>query len=74
MKKKEETIIHVRFGKHINWYFGSLAAIYDVFTPEDLGVSLTSLWNYNITPKKPYENDKCIIYRDMVHRKKQRKI
>lgn len=74
MKTKKEAIIHVSFGKYANFYFGSLAAIYDVFTPEDLGICLTSLWNANIRPGHPYENEKCIISRDVVHRKKQRKI
>ena len=43
------TIYHVSFGDDENYYFGSIAAIYDHFTPSQLGVSASRLWNYGIT-------------------------
>ena len=64
------TIYHVSFGDDDNHYFGSIAAIYDQFTPQQLGVSASRLWNYGITETKPYRNDKVIIRRGMIHRKK----
>ena len=39
-----------------DYYFGSVSAIYSVFTKEDIGVSYGSLRNYAISPDKPYSN------------------
>ena len=39
-----------------DYYFGSVSAIYSVFTKEDIGVSYGSLRNYAISPTKPYSN------------------
>lgn len=64
------TIYHVSFGDDDNHYFGSLAAIYDRFTPKEIGVSLARLYDINITPDKAYKNDKCIIRKGVLMRKK----
>ena len=64
------TIYHVSFGDDDNLYFGSIAAIFDYFTPQQLGVSASRLWNYGVTEIKPYRNDKVIIRRGVIHRKK----
>jgi hypothetical protein len=64
------TIYHVCFGDNNHHYFGSITAIFDKFTPVELGVSKSRLWSFGITENKPYRNDKCIIYRDVIHRKK----
>ena len=50
--------------------FGGISAIYDIFTPIQLGVSKSRLWSYGITPERPYKNKNCIIYRGEIHRKK----
>lgn len=42
-------------------FFGSITAIYDLFTPEQLHVTRESLWNYGITPGHPYKNAVCEI-------------
>lgn len=63
-------IYHVCFGDDMNHYFGSIAAIYETFTPEQLGVSKSRLWSYGITAEKPYKNKHCIIYKGVIHRKK----
>ena len=63
-------IYHVSFGDDDNHYFGSIAAIFNHFTPQQLGVSASRLWNYGITATKPYRNDKVIIRRGVIHRKK----
>lgn len=65
-----KTIYHVSFGDDENYYFGSLAAIYDRFTPSEMGVSLARLYDVAITPEKPYRNDKCIIRKGFLQRKK----
>ena len=67
------TIYHVSFGDDDNHYFGSIAAIFDYFTPQQLGVSASRLWSYGITATKeykPYRNNKVIIRRGVIHRKK----
>lgn len=71
---KNEQIVHVCMGDDKNFYFGSVAAIFDTFTPDELGVSLSGLWAYGLAPDRPYKNDHCAIYRDTIHRKKQSKI
>ena len=64
------TIYHVSFGDDNNHYFGSIAAIFDYFTPQQLGVSASRLWNYGITETKPYRNNTVIIRRGVIQRKK----
>ena len=64
------TIYHVSFGDDDNHYFGSIAAIFDKFTPEKLGVSKSRLWAYGITPEKPYRNKVVTIRKEVMHRKK----
>ncbi len=70
---KQEQVVHVCLGDDRHYYFGSVAAIFDTFTPDELGVSLPTLWNYGLAPDRPYKNFKCCIYRDRIHRKKQNK-
>jgi hypothetical protein len=66
------TIYHVQFrdAGESHHYFGSISAIYDTFTPEQLGVAKSTLWGYGITRVHPYENRKCIIRKGELHRKK----
>lgn len=64
------TLYHVQFGDNDNHYFGSIAAIFEQFTPERLSVSKSRLWSYGITPERPYKNKICTIYRGEIHRKK----
>ena len=66
-----QTIYHVQFKESgENHYFGSITAIYDIFTVEQGGVAKTTLWGYGITRVHPYENRKCIIHKGELHRKK----
>ena len=59
-EKKERTVVHVeKSGKH--YYFGSLAAIYEVFDKQDIGISYGSLRNYGLSSDKPYQNNKVVI-------------
>ena len=68
---KHESVVHVCLGDDRHYYFGSVAAIFDTFTPDDLGVSMTTLWNYGLAPDRPYKNNRCTIYRGNIKRKKQ---
>ena len=50
-------------------YFGSLAAIYEAYNREDLGITLASLWSR----KLPYENKLVRVERIEIKRKPQSK-
>ncbi len=39
-----------------DYYFSSLAAIYELFPPSAIGCQLASLWNYGIAENRPYNN------------------
>lgn len=58
--EKERTVIHLEIqGEH--HYFGSLASMYDHYTPQQLGITYGALRNYRLSPTNPYKNPKCII-------------
>ena len=42
-------------------YFGSLSAIFSVFSKEDIGIGYGALRNVGITPEHPYSNGKVVI-------------
>ena len=48
-------------------YFGSLAAIYECYDRDDLGITLASLWSR----KLPYENKLVRVERIEIKRKPQ---
>ena len=52
-------------------YFTSLAAIYTVFLPEDIGCKVSNLWNLKVAEGVPYENDKCRITKEVLTKKRQ---
>lgn len=66
---KKTTIIHVEFATGDHFYFGSIAAIFALFTPEDVGVSRSRLYGFDIDPGKPYKNKKVIIRKGPLYRK-----
>lgn len=69
-----KTIYHLEFhssGKQ--HYFGSVSAIYEMFSPTMLGVSKWTLYSYRITPERPYSNDVCTIRRSVINRKANKK-
>lgn len=51
--------------------FTSLAAIYEVFTREQLGVSLKHLYNTHVANGSTYSGKRCIIRRQKAYSKKQ---
>ena len=67
------TLIIVEFFRKVNgrrvWYFGSLAAIYELFTPEDIGCKLESLWNTDLDYGEYKITKQCVIYKEKLYRK-----
>ena len=57
MALQERQVIHLQRGAD-HYYFGSVAAIYDHFNKEDIGISYGSLRNYGLSPDKPYRNER----------------
>lgn len=56
-----------------DFYFGSLAAVYEAFTPQQIGCKVENLWNSSIQADHPYMNKLCIVTREVLMRKAQRK-
>ena len=52
-------------------YFTSLAAIYTVFSREDIGCDVSNLWNLKVAEGVPYENKKCRITKEVLTKKRQ---
>ncbi|MCD8295561.1 MAG: hypothetical protein LUE27_10025, partial [Clostridia bacterium] len=66
-----EHIYRVQFYERPIWdidkkdfYFTSLAAIFDVFTPEQVGCRVENLWNNHVTENNPYRGRKCTITKE----------
>lgn len=60
--KVERTIVHVElFTDNSHHYFGSLAAIFEKFNKEQIGITYGSLRNYGLSANKPYKNKLCVI-------------
>ena len=57
---QERQVIHLQRGEE-HYYFGSVAALYDHFTKEEIGISYGSIRNFGISPEKPYRNEKTGI-------------
>ncbi len=56
----ERKVIHLNTNG-VDYYFGSLSAIYSVFNKEDIGISYGSLRNYGLDVDHPYFNSKVVI-------------
>ena len=69
-------IYHLQFKEPVNnqtdYYFGSLSAIFDAFTAEDIGCKVERLWNIGVAKGAVYESKKCTIKAGSVKRKKNR--
>jgi len=68
--KNGNTIFHVEFATGAHHYFGSIAAIFEVFDPATLGVSRQRLYDIDIDPDNPYRNNTCTIHKGVIVRKK----
>lgn len=73
MSRTGDNIIHVELATGEHYYFGGIAAIYDVIPYAKLRVKMETLWNRKITPENPYKNKFCIIRKDVIHRKPNQK-
>lgn len=51
------------------FYFTSLAAIFEVFTDKEIGCKCSRLWNLKITEKRPYNGRRCSVERINLRRK-----
>jgi hypothetical protein len=63
--KQVRTIVHLELNDE-HFYFGSMKSLFDRFSPEDLGISYSSLRKYNLSPLKPYKNEKCTIRKGVI--------
>ena len=59
--KKTESIIHVELATGQHHYFGSLTAIYDHLTAEEVGVKLDTLYRHSLSTSRIFSNKKCTI-------------
>jgi hypothetical protein len=68
-------VYRVSFKEPVNgktdYIFGSLFAIYDTFTPHQIGCKVQRLWNVKITEENSYIGRKCTISKTVLLRKKQ---
>jgi len=79
MQSKAITIYHVHFFNEEmtkqDYFFGSISAIYEVFSIKQIGIQASSLYNFKLDEiKNPvYENSICRIRKDIVISKAQSK-
>ena len=54
-EKKERTVIHLNIKENdTHHYFGSIANVFEYFSPEELGITYGSLRNYGLSYENPY--------------------
>lgn len=54
------------------FFFSSLSAIYETFTPEQIGCKVTRLWSLGVSKGASYSNDRCTITRTTLRTKAQK--
>ena len=54
---QERQVIHLQLGDQ-HYYFGSVSAMYDQFSKEQIGISYGTFRNYKLSPDTPYKNEK----------------
>ena len=55
------------------FYFHSLAAIYDTFTGAQIGCKVTRLWNIGVSDGNTYDGRRCKITKEPILRKRRNK-
>lgn len=76
IKNKTVNFYRVRFHEapdasgELDFYFGSLAAIYDVFSPEQIGCKIENLWNKNLSSGGSWFGSRSTVTRCEMIRKK----
>ncbi|MBR5531876.1 MAG: hypothetical protein IKU59_00995 [Bacteroidales bacterium] len=68
-------LLKVKFNNGKREYFGSLSAILEMYTEQEIGCRLYVLHNtaHLVAGGKPFVTPKCKIYKRTVYRKKQNK-
>lgn len=56
-----------------DFFFTSLSAIYERFSPEQIGCKVSNLWNIGVSDGKPYSGAKVTVTREPLHTKRQNK-
>lgn len=56
-----------------DFFFTSLSAIYERFSPEQIGCKVSRLWNLNVSGGNPYRGAKVTVTREPLHTKRQNK-
>ena len=64
-EKVERTVIPLEIGGE-HHYYGSIANMYEYFTPQQLGISYGALRNFGLSSEKPYTNSKCTIRKGLL--------
>ena len=58
--------------KERSYCFSSLAAIFDHFTPSEVGCSVQTFYRVKLTDGNKYEGRRCAVRRVPIYRKTQR--
>lgn len=70
------SLIKVQFfhpkGGATEFYFGSLAAIYEMFDAAEVGCRLEALWAANIDEAHPKATRHCVISKHVLYRKSRK--
>ena len=79
MAKEKKTIYRVQFkepplndDERTEFFFTSLAAIYEVFTAEQIGCKVNRLYNIGLPNGPPYNGKRCGISQEAIHSKSQK--
>ena len=56
-----------------DFFFTSLSAIYERFSPEQIGCKVSRLWNIGVSDGNPYTGAKVTVTREPLHTKRQNK-
>lgn len=79
MNERQEFIYRVAFSEpplsgdeRQEFFFHSLSAIYETFTPEQIGCRVSRLWNLGIAQGETYQGRLCSISKEPIMRKKRR--
>lgn len=71
----EKSVIKVQFHNPVDgsceWYFTSLAAIFDRFSPAQIGCALRTLWDNGVPVGSPKATRSCVISRHPLFSKPQ---
>ena len=64
---------HPKEGGLTEFYFGSLAAIYEMFDADEIGCRLEALWAAGIDEAHPKATRLCVISKHVLYRKSQKR-